>query len=158
MVITDESLLTVLKIVFNSERTLPAKFTSNGDRVQSFCVEYDDLTADDEYQLASEIYSTLWNFVDKLPKKQITESETMCMLKIGEDIAIGSFILQRTDEYASFTNLLQETIEENLNRWDLPLDNIVKIPLIQNFFDYCSWTGRARANGFRWGSLKQPVN
>lgn len=48
MEITDESLLAVLRIVFNSERAMPAKFTSNGDRTQSFCVEYDDLTAEDE--------------------------------------------------------------------------------------------------------------
>lgn len=74
------------------------------------------------------------------------------MLKIGEDIAVGAFILQRTDEYASFADLRQEIIEENLNRWDRPLDHVANIPLIQNFFDYCSWAGRARANGFRWNN------
>lgn len=152
MNITDKSLPTVLKIVFNSMRAMPAKFTSNGDRTQSFCVEYDDLTADDEYQLASEIYATLWEFVGKIPKDQISEAEATCMLKIGEDIAIGSFILQRTDEYASFTDLRQEIVEENLNRWDQPLDRVAKIPIVQNFFDYCLWTGRARANGFRWNN------
>ena len=74
------------------------------------------------------------------------------ILKIGEDIAIGSFILQRTDEYASFSDLRREIVEENINRWDQPLDHVVKIPLIQNFFDYCLWTGRARANGFKWNN------
>lgn len=150
MTITDQSLLKVLKIVFNSERAMPAKFTSNGDRTQSFCVEYDGLTADDEYQLASEVYVNLWYFVGKIPKDQITEVEATCMLKIGEDIVIGAFILQRTDEYASFADLRQEIIEENKNRWDQPLNHVTIIPLIQNFFDYCLWTGRARANGFRW--------
>jgi len=155
MDITDQSLVAVLKIVFNSDRFMPAKFTSNGDRAQSFCVEYDGLTAEDEYQLASEIYATLWEFVEKIPKDQITEVEATCMLKIGEDIAIGSFILQRMDEYASFTDLRQEIVEENLNRWDKPLDHVAKIPLIQNFFDYCLWTGRARANGFRWSNTSK---
>lgn len=158
MEITDESLLAVLRIVFNSERAMPAKFTSNGERTQSFCVEYDDLTAEDEYQLASEIYKSLWEFVGRLCKDQITESQATCMLKIGEDIAVGAFILQRTNEYASFADLRQEIIEENLNLWDQPLDQVVKLPPIQNFFDYCLWTGRARANGFRWGSLKQSTD
>ncbi len=150
MTITDQLLLNVLQIVFNSERAMPAKFTSNGDRTQSFCVEYDGLTAEDEYQLASEMYITLWEFVGRVAKDQITKAEATCMLKIGEDIAIGAFILQRTDEYASFADLRQEIIEENLNRWDQPLGHVASIPLIQNFFDYCQWTGRARANGFRW--------
>lgn len=158
MEMTDESLLAVARIVFNSDRAMPAKFTSNGDRTQSFCIDYDGLTAEDEYQLASEVYTTLWEFVGKIPKDKITESEALCMLKIGEDITVGAFILQRTDEYASFADLRQEIIEENLNLWDQPLNQVVKLPLIQNFFDYCLWTGRARANGFKWGSLKQPTD
>lgn len=151
MVNNEDSVKDTLKIIFNSKRTMPAHFTSNGDRTKSFCIDF-DIAADDEYELASQAYYSLWEFVGKMPGDQISKSDTNSLLKIGEDITLGAFILQKSDEYASFSSLRQETIEENIRLWDSSqLKNIVDIPLIQNYFDFCAWFGRARANGFRWG-------
>ena len=153
MTITDPSLLKVLKAVFSSERAMPAHFTSNGDRTQSFCIDY-EIDADDEYELASQAYAVLWEYLGKIPEDQISKADAGCVLKIGEDIALGTFILQKEDEYASFSDLKQELIEENVRLWDsMPkLEEIVDIPLVKNYFDFCEWFGRSRANGFTWGS------
>lgn len=156
MTLTDPSLLNVLQIVFNSKRAMPAHFSGDETKSKSFFVDYDKLTPDDEYEIASQVYHIMWEFLGKVPEDQITKSDASCVLKIGEDIALGAFILQKEDEYASFSDLRQETIEENVDLWDNPqLEKIVKIPLVQNYFDFCGWFGRARANGFRWGN--QPV-
>ena len=149
----NESLKTVLDIVFNSERAMAANFTGNGDRKKSFCVDYKGLTAEDEYELASDIYVTVWEFIGRITANPLSKYEAAYMLKIGEDIGIGSFILQRTDRYASFANLRQKIIEKNLDLWGGSLKQIADIPLIQNYFDYCLWIGRSRANGFRWGKI-----
>lgn len=156
MTITDPSLLKVLTAVFSSQRTMPAHFTSNGDRKQSFCIDY-EIEADDEYELASHTHSVLWEYLGKITEDQISKAETGCVLKIGEDIALGAFILQKEDEYASFSDLKQELIEENVSLWDsMPqLAKVVEIPLVKNYFDFCEWFGRSRANGFRWGN--QPI-
>lgn len=155
MEITDKSVLTALKAVFSSERAMPAHFSGDEERSKSFFIDY-DMDSDDEYEIASQTYHILWEYLGKIPEDQISKSDASAVLKVGEDLAIGAFILQRTDEYASFSDLQQEILEENLRLWDQPrLSEVMTIPLVKNYLDFCSWFGRARANGFRWGS--QPI-
>ena len=66
----------VLNIVNSSTRKIPAHFTSNGNRTQSFCVDF-DISETDEYAMASEAWSTT-------PDPSI--------IKIGEDIMLAAFI------------------------------------------------------------------
>lgn len=156
MEITDKSVLTALKAVFSSERAMPAHFSSDEERSKSFFIDY-DMDADDEYEIASQTFHILWEYLGKIPEDQISKSDASAVLKVGEDLAIGAFILQRTDEYASFSDMQQEIVEENLRMWDQPrLNEVMTIPLVRNYLDFCLWFGRARANGFRWG--KEPSN
>lgn len=152
MNITDE----IIDLVFSSKRALPAHFTSNGDRTKSFCVDY-DIASEDEYEIASQAYYMLWEFLAKVPD-EISKSDANSVLKIGEDIVLGAYMLQKMDEYASFSDLQKKTIIKNMNLSDsTSLKNALDIPLVQNYFDFCGWFGRSRANGFSWGH-KQVAN
>jgi len=142
-----DSIKKILDILRTSNRAMPAHFSSFNDRNQSFCIDFAGLTADDDYQLASEVYHSVFEFASKIPKNQITKKEIHCMLKIGEDLTIGAYMLQRTDRFASFSEFGQRAIEDNLNMFGaLILDHIVELPMIQNYFDYCISIGRARAD------------
>ena len=46
----------VLDIISSSDRKMPAHFTSNGNRTQSFCIDF-DISETDEYEMASEAWS-----------------------------------------------------------------------------------------------------
>lgn len=137
----------ILNTLYNCERAMPAHYTSHGDRTQSFCIDFDGLTADDDYQLASEVYHSVFEFASKIPEDQINRNEIISMLRIGEDLCIGAFMLQRTDRFASFSEFREAVINDNLGFFEEGnFDHIVKLPMIQNYFDYCVSIGRARAD------------
>jgi hypothetical protein len=137
----------ILKILYTCERAMPAHFTSYKDRKQSFCIDFEGLTADDDYQLASESYHSVYEFASKIPEDQIAKAEIICMLRIGEDLTIGSFMLQRTDRYTDFFSFRDSVIKDNLDMFEnTPLDHVVKLQMMQNYFDYCVTIGRARAD------------
>lgn len=136
----------LLDTLYNCQRAMPAHFTSNGDRTQSFCIDFEGLTADDDYQLASEVYNSAYEFASKIPEDQITKSEIICMLRIGEDLCVGSFILQRTNRYESFSEFRNAIIADNLEFFEDDMSHVSEIPMIQNYFDYCVSIGRARAD------------
>ena len=66
----------VLDIINSAERVMPAHFTSNGSRTQSFCVNF-DISEVDEYEMASEAWRS-----NKDPS----------IIKIGEDIMLAVYI------------------------------------------------------------------
>ena len=138
----------VLDTLYNNHRPMPAHFNSCGERTQSFCIDFPGLTEKDEYYLASETYYRVYEFVAKIPKKdKLTAEEIIHVLRIGEDLAIGAFMLQRKDWFASFDTFQKRLISDRLRMFsDFFNPNIVKIPMVKNYFDYCVMIGRCRAN------------
>ncbi len=142
-----DSVEKILEVLYSCERAMPAHYTSYKDRKQSFCIDFEGLTADDDYQLASESYHSVYEFASKIPEDQITKAEIICMLRIGEDLTIGSFMLQRSDRYADFSSFRDRVIKDNVDMFEnTPLDHVVEQQMMQNYFNYCISIGRARAD------------
>ena len=64
-------------------------------------------------------YSTYWpastEFASKIPEDKITQGEIICMLRIGEDLTIGSYMLQRINRYSDFSSFRKRVIQDNLD-------------------------------------------
>lgn len=152
MKITDKTLMEVLKIVFSSKRVMPARFSEDDNKSQTLFIDH-GIDSDDEYEIAAQTYYVMFEFLNKVPEKEINKEMHGNIIKIGEDIALGGYLLQKKDEYSSFRDLQQEITNKNVSLINNPLfEKIINIPHMQNYFDFCMWFGRARAVGFRWGN------
>ncbi len=148
----DKAVSTTIDLVFSSQRVMPAHYSGDDERSKSFFIDF-EMDADDEYEIASQTFYVMHEYLGKIPANQLSRSDTSAVLKVGEDLAVGAFILQKITEYASFSDLHRELIEENLSLWDEPrLYEVMDMPMVKNYLDFCSWFGRARAYGFRWGN------
>jgi hypothetical protein len=112
----NENLATIIDLVFSSERAMPARYTSNGDRTMSFCVDIDELTEDDESAMASFPWFAIGDHYAKLSKEQQELVSFHIVLKQSEDIMIGAFANQvRFDSEIDADELITAIIEENLD-------------------------------------------
>lgn len=112
----NQDLITIIDLVFSSERVMPARYTSNGDRTMSFCVDIDELTEDDESAMASFPWSAINNYYPKLSKDQQDLVSIHIILKQSEDIMIGAFANQvRFHSEINEEELIAAIIEENLD-------------------------------------------
>ncbi len=75
----------IVKLVLASERRMPAHFTSGNDRKKTFLIDYDDMTEEDEYEMASQAWHNI--------PSGLSQDDTFACVKIGEDIMLGCFIL-----------------------------------------------------------------
>lgn len=121
----NENLATIIDLVFSSERAMPARYTSNGDRTMSFCVEIDELTDEDESAMASFPWSAINDHYSKLSQDQQDLVSFHIVLKQSEDIMIAAFANQvRFDSKIDADELITAIIEENL---DILEENEVEI-------------------------------
>jgi len=122
---TEGELLDIIDLVFSSERAMPARYISNGDGTMSFCVEIDELTADDESAMASFPWSAINEYYSKLTEEQQKLVSFHIVLKQSEDIMIGAFANQvRFDSEIDTKELIAAIIEENL---DILKENDVEV-------------------------------
>jgi len=121
----NENLATIIDLVFSSERAMPARYTSNGDRTMSFCVDIDELTEDDESAMASFPWSAISEYYPKLSQEQQDLVGFHIILKQSEDIMIAAFANQaRFDSEVDTDELIQAIVEENL---EILTENEVKV-------------------------------
>lgn len=133
----------VINLIMESDRQMPAHYTSGNGRSQTFLVDFDGLSADDEYQMAG----TAWYCQPPIK----SENERYSMVKIAEDIMLGSYILTKMG-YKDLVNQLKTefvTFEISLFPDDLQskLKKLVKTELVENYFNMCSNFGMERADG-----------
>ncbi len=110
----------VLDIISSSDRKMPAHFTSNGNRTQSFCIDF-DISETDEYEMASEAWS-------RCPDKSI--------IKIGEDIMLAAFIATSLGGEKYIPQIFSSII--GANNSDITSSH-------QSYFQYCAEFGNHRA-------------
>ena len=116
MNIHDQKLYVLIDLIFSSERALPARYTSNGDRTMSFCIDLDELTEDDESAMASFPWSAINEYYPKLSQEQQDLVGFHIVLKQSEDIIIGAFANQvMFDSEIDAEELITAIIEENLD-------------------------------------------
>jgi hypothetical protein len=110
----------VLDIINSSSREMPAHFTSNGDRTQSFCVDF-DISEADEYEMASEVWVSC-------PDKSI--------IKIGEDIMLAAFIATSLNGEKYIPQIYSSIVGAN---------NLDTTNNHQSYFQHCEEFGIQRA-------------
>jgi len=115
---------------------MPAHFTSSAERSQTFLISYDDITENDEYEMASQA----WNNVPS----GLSETDTAICLRTGEDIMVGCFILTKmghgvkSDKYRAEIELIN-SYESNEIAKPSQVESII------SYFDFCENYGRKRA-------------
>jgi len=116
----NDLILKVLDIINSSKRKMPAHFTSNGNRTQSFCVDF-DISETDEYAMASESWY---------------QAKDPSVIKIGEDIMLAAYIAAKLGGEKFIPQLYQsivKTCSEDLFKKH------------KDYFERCSNFGKLRA-------------
>lgn len=142
----DSTLLKTLNIIYTFDRSMPAHFTSDKGRSQTFMVDY-DIPENDEYEMASESFNAL---------AQILQSDLdlgkwySAYVKVGEDIMIGSFILTKENKPDLINDLRTEIINNALEDFSEKVEGfteIIKNPLVIKYLDHCAEFATQRAKG-----------
>jgi hypothetical protein len=135
----------VLDIVLSSTRTMPAHYSSNGDRTQSFCVDF-DIERDDEYNMASFAF---YKGSESIGKCQVdakpTDLETGAIIKLGEDITVGSYILKKLGDISHISALIEALTKANAELATIS-QAIHNDKEIQDYFVACRSYGLSKAS------------
>jgi hypothetical protein len=128
---------TIVNLIWSSERSMPAHLTQNGDRTQSFCVDFEDMSAEDEYQMAS----VAWYEVDEHinPQDDITMQQRATMIRCGEDILIASYIVQKIQRTEIMNEVVEALIEMNTSSWpdNIDVPKVFATESAESWFTYC---------------------
>jgi len=141
--ISDDIISQVLELVLSSERPMPAHFTSGNGRNQTFLIDFDDMTAGDEYEMAS--YA--WHGIPV----GLSESDVQVCLKIAEDVMVGSYIAVKEGIADKIDLLKKEIVEANLNCLSKAEKQTINDTLAskeaRNYIDFCADFGTSTAGG-----------
>jgi hypothetical protein len=139
----DKNILHVLKLVLASIRPMPAHFTCGNGRNQTFLIDSDDLTVEDEYEMASHAWY-------KIPVG-LSGSDAWVCLKIAEDVMVGSFIAVKEGGADNVGLLREEMINANLislSKAERQATNeLLATKEVQKYLDFCSDFGANQAGG-----------
>lgn len=136
----DDILEKTVELVFSSKRAMPAHFSSNGSRTQSFCIDFEPLTESDDYEMASEA----WNS----PRtKNVPEPQFMPMVMCGENIMVGAFIITKFNRKDLIEEMKKIIIADTIEsfRPQIELQDIVLLKEVIAYFDHCANYGSMRA-------------
>lgn len=140
----------VLRLVLSSTRSMPAHYSSNGDHTKSFCVDF-AIDRDDEYNLASfAFYKASEAIVKSEVETKPTDLETSAVIKLGEDITIGSYIMKKLGDTSHLSALIEELVRANTELATIG-QTIRDDKEIQNYFAACRNYGLSKAS-----TLQQP--
>lgn len=130
-----------LDLVFSSKRRMPAHFSSDKDRVKSFSIDFKDLSKEDEYEMASEAWYSLKT------KKKIDDFTLSAIVKTGEDIMLGSFIITKLGQLLLGNELKEKIFNHNLKNFgeNNDLKIIFRDREIASYFEHCVEFGKKRA-------------
>lgn len=133
-----------LNVVYSSTRSMPAHLNSNGDRTQSFGVEFEPLSAGDEYEMASNVWHEL------KPPKEVSSERAMLVLKCGEDIMLGSYVIAKQG-YPELSEEMNKMLKgkhdfdfRRPSRWKSQ-DYLFYEPWTKIYFAFCENYGKERA-------------
>ena len=124
----------VVEIVHNSKRPMPAHFTDNDERTQSFCVNF-FIDAKHEFQMASVAWEEALKTANKTAKEYEQEVNLVPIIKIGEDLMIGAYILEKKNGSKEIGKLIDALMQAN-QEWSQK-EELIDSPEIREYFDYC---------------------
>lgn len=138
-----------LELVFSSTRRMPAHFTSEGERSQTFAVDFEPLTADDDCNMASTSYNAVENFAKGLK----STLERSIVVKFGEDLMLGGYVYTKLggameQEVELFKHIAGEDkrMFENGSS-DIDFDEILESKGVGDYLKYCFEFGVELAKG-----------
>lgn len=143
---SDEILNKTLELIRSSERVMPAHFSSNGDRTQSFCIDFEPLTPADDIALAAQAWGCMPSFVEQgMPTN---EERFYSVLHCGEDIMVGAFIITKLGGEHLIPHMVEQIINYDIETFStIPrLPEYLSHDLAKEYFDYCADFGKKRAS------------
>lgn len=146
----DELLRETLRLVYSSTRPMPAHFTQNGDRKQSFCIDFEPLKADDDYEMASVSWYSISDFLglDKCGDEKLSKSQLNIVTRCGEDLMFGAFILSKLGGILLAVDMKNEIIDNTIESFGNKIENLKNIiygKQVNKYFDYCIKFGHDRS-------------
>ncbi len=137
----------VLALVWNAKRPMPAVFTSNGDRKQSFCIDYEDIDPKDEYQMASASWHWVSQYMDA--SDEVTHEQLMMIVRCGEDLMIASYITQRLGRAELIREICSKLTQDNQESWpeDMLAPKVFTSKSAMQWFTFCQEYGIQVAKG-----------
>jgi len=121
----EDKVIKVMDIVLSSTRPMPAHFTTNGDRKQSFCVDF-DISPDDEYNMASFAWTK--------------GTDNNKVIKMGEDVVVGSYILKKLNGEHRISELTSKLIEADSKSLTINPE-VISSPEVRNYIQACQEYG-----------------
>ena len=146
----NEILRKTLYLTFSSTRPMPARFTQNGDRNQSFCIDYEPLTKEHDEAMASEAWGVTSDFLsdDKCKNEILSKEQFNMVTRCGEDMMVGAFILTKLEGASLLEEMKRTIIEDSIEAFaDEKFDSgkVLKGEQVNKYFDYCLKYGHERA-------------
>ncbi len=151
----NEIIQKVISLVMSSERPMPAHYTTgkNG-RTQSFCIDFEPLYEEDEYDMASVAWYSASDHGIEFPDKH----DCGLTVKFGEDIMIGAYILEILGGRTHLDDLMAALIAENIENFIANVPNIKEIVErvgVSFYFNYCKMFGADVANSMMSKKIKK---
>ena len=131
-----------LQLVYSSKRQMPAHFTSNGDRTQSFCIDFEPLTKEIDASMAAEAWGSINLF---LKNESLAQYQFSAVMMCGEDMMLGAFILTKLNGSSSMDKLKKNIIEDTVECMAKDIKDLEKVlskKQVNKYFDYCLEYGR----------------
>jgi hypothetical protein len=123
----------IVDLVASSLRKMPAHYTSYGERKQTFLVDFKDIAAADEYEMASQAWYSQPDVVPAI--------ERVACVKIAEDIMIGCYILKKSGQESLINYFVPEIMNSNIYRYPKDMhESLIKIVnknVVQDYFEFC---------------------
>jgi len=146
----EDQIKETLRLVYSSGRPMPAHFTQNGDRNQSFCIDFEPLTKDDDEAMASEAWGSTSDFlsVDKCGDEILDKSQFNMVTKVGEDMMVGAFILAKLNGGSLMTEIKRAIIDDTIETFKNKVNNADQVlagKQVNRYFDHCMEYGHGRA-------------
>jgi hypothetical protein len=132
-----EIITRVMEIVSSSNRAMPAHFNSSGDRTQSFGIDFEPLTANDEYNMASEAWNGVSEYV-----KEVSSADNSLIVLLGEDYMLSAYVVTKLGH----PELIDEVVSAAHKRLasiftDEKINKVVSIPGVNDYLDSCKQYG-----------------
>ncbi len=114
---TDVIVNNLVEKLLSAPRVTLAHFTTYKKRHKSFCLDFKELNAADEYNLASYAYDRSY-YIDGL-----STDEHKAVVSIGEHIILGAFILAKRDYESAIPTFYDTILDDCLEHFTLTDEN-----------------------------------
>lgn len=122
---------------------MPGHFTSDRERKQTFLVDFDDLSPEDEYDMASNAWYEQPVILSKRGK--------YACVSIGEDVMLGCYILTKLGSGEESEYLKNEIVALSIRSFPeamrVDLQMAINTKEAQDYFGFCERYGILKATG-----------